>query len=85
MKLAILCALFLMVYSSFAQGVGIGTATPDGSAALDITSATKGLLIPRMNANSINAIVNPANGLMVYDSQTNQLKVNIGTPAAPNW
>src|SRR5215470_18275137 len=78
--------IFLFVsYVSFSQGVGIGTTTPDPSAALDITATNKGLLIPRMSANSINAILSPARGLLVYDSSTNQLKVNIGTPAAPNF
>src|SRR6266487_873391 len=70
---------------SFSQGVGIGTITPDASAALDITATNKGLLVPRMNITSINAIINPARGLLVYDSVANQLMVNIGTPFAPNW
>src|SRR6185436_13419104 len=72
-------------YCSFSHGVGIGTTTPDVSAALDITATNKGLLIPRMNTTSINAIVNPAKGLMVFDSVINKLMANIGTPVAPNW
>jgi hypothetical protein len=71
--------------NSFSQGVGIGTAVPDPSAALDITNSSKGLLIPRMNTAAIAAIINPGNGLLVYDTQTNQLKVNTGTPSAPNF
>ena len=47
--------------------VGIGTPTPAASAQLDITSTTKGLLIPRMASTS--AVVAPAEGLLVY--QTN--------------
>ncbi|HYF30776.1 MAG TPA: tail fiber domain-containing protein [Chitinophagaceae bacterium] len=82
--LSSLCVLFT-VYSSFAQSIGIGTATPDASAALDITNTSKGLLIPRMSTAAINIIANPAKGLLVYDSVTNQLMVNMGTPAAPNW
>ena len=31
------------------QNVGIGTTSPDNSAVLDIQSASKGLLIPRMS------------------------------------
>ena len=77
--------LLLVSFWSFAQGVGIGTAAPDASAALDITATNKGLLIPRMNITSINAIINPAKGLLVYDSVANQLMMNTGTPAAPNW
>ena len=33
-----------------AQSVGIGTATPDPAAALDISSSGKGLLIPRLDS-----------------------------------
>ena len=59
--LFVLQFLFLAAYCSFSQSVGIGTITPDPSAALDITATNKGLLIPRMNINSINAIVNVFN------------------------
>ncbi|MDB4241849.1 DUF1566 domain-containing protein [Polaribacter sp.] len=48
--------------------VGVGTATPDASAALDITSTTKGLLIPRMTETQRDAISSPANGLMIYQT-----------------
>jgi hypothetical protein len=57
--------------SAFSQSVGIGTNTPDNSAMLDITANNKGLLIPSMNLSSINAIINPAKGLLVYDSDSN--------------
>ena len=57
--------------SAIAQkNVGIGTVQPDKSAVLDIQSSDKGLLIPRMSIKSRDAIQNPANGLMVY--QTDQ-------------
>ena len=84
-KKLLLPIALLIAYGSFSQSVGIGTTTPDVSAALDITSTTKGLLIPRMSTASVLAISTPANGLLVYDTQANQFKVNIGTPAAPNW
>jgi hypothetical protein len=48
--------------------VGIGTTTPDNSAVLDINSSDKGLLIPRMSLLQRNAINNPADGLMVYQT-----------------
>jgi len=70
---------------SFSQSVGIGTATPDNSSALDISNSAKGLLIPRMTSVAITAISNPAKGLMLYDSTLNQLMVNMGSPATPNW
>src|SRR4030095_4261001 len=84
-RLLLLHTLLVLSYATFCQGVGIGTSNPDVSAALDITSVNKGLLVPRMNLNAINAIVNPARGLLVYDSVVNQFMVNIGSSAAPNW
>src|SRR4029079_12864748 len=84
-NLFLLSLLSVLTYCSYSQSVGIGTAAPNASAALDITATNKGLLIPRMNLNSINAIINPAKGLFVYDSVANQLMVNIGSDLAPNW
>lgn len=48
---------------------GIGTITPAGSAILDMTSTTQGMLAPRMTKAQRNAIVSPATGLLIY--QTN--------------
>jgi hypothetical protein len=64
-KLLFFAALFAVSFASFAQ-VGIGTATPNASAALDITSTTSGLLPPRMTKVQLEAIASPAEGLMVY-------------------
>ena len=47
-----LLAAVLLTAITSAQ-VGIGTTTPDASSALDITSITKGLLIPRMTETSV--------------------------------
>ncbi|MEO7488714.1 MAG: hypothetical protein ABIU77_16510, partial [Ferruginibacter sp.] len=85
LKLFLLPLLLLAAISSFSQGIGIGTTTPDASAALDIVTANKGLLIPRMSTTTLLAIPTPATALLVYDLTTKQLKVNTGTPAAPNW
>ena len=62
-----LLAAVVLTASTYAQ-VGIGTTDPNGSAALDITSTTKGLLIPRMLAGDRTAIDTPATGLMVYQT-----------------
>ena len=48
---------------------GIGTLTPNASALLDISSTSKGLLIPRMTSAQRNAIITPVTGLLIY--QTN--------------
>ena len=56
---------FLFTCVSYAQ-TGIGTADPHPSAALELHSTDKGLLIPRMTAAQRDAIPNPAAGLEVY-------------------
>ncbi|MCB9336650.1 MAG: hypothetical protein H6577_00820 [Lewinellaceae bacterium] len=50
------------------DNVGIGTTTPDPSAALDVQSIDKGVLIPRMTTAQREAIASPATGLKVYDT-----------------
>ena len=47
--------------------VGLGTATINSSALLDVSSNTKGVLVPRMTTLQRNAIASPVNGLLVYD------------------
>ncbi|MCU7614224.1 hypothetical protein N0B16_07230 [Chryseobacterium sp. GMJ5] len=66
-KFLFLLFFALLVITAKAQ-VGINTTTPDPSSALDINSTTKGLLAPRMTTAQRNAIVSPADGLLVYDT-----------------
>lgn len=68
----LLVLIILFTKFSFAQ-IGINTtgASPHGSALLDISSTTKGLLIPRMNTSERTGISSPAKGLMVFDNDTN--------------
>ena len=65
-------AAVLLTATTYAQ-VGLGTTTPDASSALDITSITKGLLIPRMTKTQRDEISSPATGLMIY-----QIDVTVG-------
>jgi len=51
--------------------IGIGTTTPDASAALDITHSSKGVLIPRMTETERDAISAPASGLLIYQTDNN--------------
>ncbi|PRP68050.1 cell wall anchor protein [Nonlabens agnitus] len=71
MKKSLFIFCFLCFVISFAQ-VGIGTAMPDPSALLDISSSTQGMLAPRMTTTQRLAIVSPANGLLVYDTDENR-------------
>ena len=48
--------------------VGIGIPNPDGSALLDITSTTRGMLIPRMSKTEKNGILSPATGLLIFQN-----------------
>jgi hypothetical protein len=66
-KIFTLLALFAFAFAVNAQ-VGVGIATPDGSAMLDVTSTTKGFLAPRMTETQRNAISSPATGLLVYQT-----------------
>jgi hypothetical protein len=61
--------------------VAIGTATPDASAILDVTSTAGGVLFPRMTGTQRDAIGSPANGLVLYNTTTNKLQVR----AAGAW
>ncbi len=58
---------------------GIGTATPDASAALDISSTTKGFLPPRLTTLQINTIASPATGLIVFNTSINKPQFFDGT------
>lgn len=59
--------LILFASNIFYSQVGIGTANPDLSSVLDLTSVTKGFLAPRMATLQRNAIANPAQGLIIYN------------------
>jgi uncharacterized protein (TIGR02145 family) len=81
MKKVLLCAAFIAAsFTSIAQ-VGLGTVTPDASAALDITSTTAGLLPPRMTTAERDVINNGvwAEGLTIYNTDTKCLELYNGT------
>jgi hypothetical protein len=67
----LLFSIFILLGSvpTFAQ-IGIGTKTPAASAALDVSSSAnnKGILIPRLSATQKDAIVSPAEGLLIYQT-----------------
>jgi len=63
---AFLAVVFLT--ATISAQVGINNENPDPSAALDITSTSGGLLVPRMTNAQRDAISSPATGLMVYQT-----------------
>ncbi len=65
LNLVLLVCLFGNVFS---QSVGIGTATPDSSAILDLSSSNKGFLMPRMTTAQRDAISNPSLGLKIFNT-----------------
>ena len=58
---------------------GIGTTSPNASSVLDITSTTKGILLPRMTTTEINAISPLTEGLTAYNTTLNTMCFYNGT------
>jgi hypothetical protein len=88
MKLFITLLSLLCCINTMAQNVSINTdgGTADASAMLDIRSNIKGFLAPRMTQAQRFAIPNPANGLLVYQTDVVPgFYYNAGSAIAPNW
>jgi hypothetical protein len=72
-KCTILIKINIAIISTFSihffnGQIGINTSNPHPSSILDLTSTSKGLLIPRLSTLQRNSIMNPAEGLMIYDN-----------------
>ncbi|MFT4698701.1 MAG: hypothetical protein ACI9SJ_001857 [Flavobacteriaceae bacterium] len=80
-----LIQLILLISSSLYAQVGIGTTTPDASSMLDISSTSKGLLLPRLTTLQRDNITLPATGLMIFNTTSNDGQLNAGTPLVPRW
>jgi uncharacterized protein (TIGR02145 family) len=74
MKTGIISLTLLAIASLFFTGalaqVGIGTTTPDASSMLDVSSTSKGMLVPRMTSAQRSAISSPVTGLLVYQTDS---------------
>jgi len=73
LKLFCCIAIIFLLFgaTTIAQNnVGIGTVTPDPSAILDLSTSNKGFLAPRLTAAQRLTIVNPVDGLLVYDKDS---------------
>jgi trimeric autotransporter adhesin len=81
-KFVWLLVAIVLTNSLLAQNVAINAdgSKPNQNAMLDIKSSTKGLLIPRMTTDA-RLRIEPTQGLMVYDVNTNSFWYNNGK----NW
>ncbi len=60
----------LILINGFTQSVGIGTSNPHPSARLEIQDSQRGLLIPRLTTAERDAITNPADALLIFNTTT---------------
>lgn len=65
---AIIASFFTANVSAQSVSINTSGAVADTSAILDVKSTTKGLLVPRMTNAQKNAIVTPATGLLIYQT-----------------
>lgn len=83
-KLPKFLLLFILGAQAMAQ-VGIGTISPDVSTILDIQADDKGILIPRLTTGQRDAIVDPANGLLIFNTDSDEFQYNSNSPGTPIW
>jgi uncharacterized protein (TIGR02145 family) len=76
-KLTLLVLALSIISFSYAQ-VGIGNSTPNASAALELTSSTRGFLPPRMTTLERTNITSPAQGLTIFNTSLKCLEVYNG-------
>ncbi|HPG10963.1 MAG TPA: hypothetical protein PLU37_05490 [Chitinophagaceae bacterium] len=82
-KTSVIVITIFLAVNLGAQSVAINNdaSTADASAALDIKSTDKGLLVPRMTTAQRNAIASPATGLLIFDTNTGTFWFK----SAANW
>jgi hypothetical protein len=68
--ISLLCAHLLVNAQNEGVSISSDNSAPDESAMLDVQSTTKGVLVPRLTTTQRTDIINPANGLLVFDSST---------------
>jgi hypothetical protein len=69
------CLCIFATATVHAQNVGIGTTTPHASAALQVSSTTRGFLPPRVTSTQRANIAGPLSGLMVYDTEAERMYI----------
>ncbi len=76
-KVFYLAISLLFIARAMAQNIGVGTATPDSSAMLDISSDSTGILVPRLADTA--KVKKPAEGLIIYSKNKKAPYYNDGT------
>jgi uncharacterized protein (TIGR02145 family) len=94
-KLTLLTTILLTATVALGQGVAINEtgAEPHSSAMLDVSSADKGLLVPRMTLSQRDNISNAAEGLLIYQTddtpgfyyRTGLVWVRLGEASPGGW
>ncbi|MEO8069408.1 MAG: hypothetical protein ABI599_17050 [Flavobacteriales bacterium] len=89
-KISSVLALLAIAAAAQAQNIGINTtgAVPAASSILDLVSADKGLLVPRIVLTATNVaapVVLPATSLLVYNTNTAGVPPNNVTPGYYYW
>ncbi len=64
----ILISIIVFVCTNTYAQYGMGTSYPDPSAVLDLSSTSKGILVPKMSLEKRNLISQPAEGLLIYNT-----------------
>ncbi len=82
--------MFLIILPGLLKGQNVSFNTdgsnPDPSAIVDMSDTTRGMLVPRMDLSQRNNIVNPATGLLIYQTNSDSgFYFNQGTPGSPSW
>ena len=85
MSASVLLLGMMLTGSALNAQTAVGGEEPDASAILDIQSTEGGVLFPRMTAAQRDAIVNPALSLMLFNTTSSCLEINLGSAATPAW
>ena len=83
----IISSMVIMSAQMNGQNVGIGanTFTPDNSALLELQSTNSGLLLPRMTTAQRDAISNPAQSLLIFNTTTKCFETYVGNVWRAVW
>lgn len=73
----------LATFSATAQNVGIGTGSPHATAALEVYSNNKGVLMPRLTGTARQNMFNVPAGLMVFDTDVSTFFYHDGNKWRP--